>query len=67
MGLAKARYDIKTNRALAEFVGMVGQGDLLPTYQPDEMQKPKWAQPNKSHDKASKRIDDRGRSCGTGG
>jgi hypothetical protein len=58
-GLAKARFDsqlIKTNNALLEFAGQVASDDLLPTRLPDKINKPKWAKPKKTHDKASKRL-----------
>jgi hypothetical protein len=57
-GLAKARFDnqlVKTNKALLEFAEQVAKDDLLPTRLPDKVQKPKWAKPKKTHDKASKR------------
>ena len=33
----------------------VAEDDLLPTRLPDKVQKPKWAKPKKTHDRASKR------------
>jgi hypothetical protein len=41
---------------LLEFAGQVASDDLLPTRLPDKINKPKWAKPKKTHDKASKRL-----------
>jgi hypothetical protein len=54
----KARFDsqlIKTHKAPLDFARQVAEDDLLPTCLPNEVKKPKWAKPRKSHGKASAR------------
>jgi hypothetical protein len=54
-GLAGARFDnqlFKANKPLLEFADQVAQNDLLPTCLLDNVKKPEWAKPRKSHGKA---------------
>jgi hypothetical protein len=47
---------VKTNRALLNYAGQLGQNDLLPTRLPDEVKSATWLKPKKSHDKASNQL-----------
>ena len=47
---------VKTNRALLNYAGQLGQNDLLPTRLPDEVKRATWPKPKKSHDKASNQL-----------